>query len=120
MDYIEQFLRDAPYAEHMGVDPDARDVWIETLTDPLTDFTVTVAYTSPDGGRSAESWCIAPDLKDHDMDPHAIHVHKTGEICTDVPGTIRTLPEKRARTTLWLSGFANVIANGRFALNNED
>lgn len=113
---IAKFERDAPNAEYMGRGEDG-DVWVEDVTDPVTGIAMTLAYTTNDGGRTAKAWCIDPDMKGHNESVHACHCYTSGEICTDLHGVHRSLPEKRARAVLWVTGFANYLREGRFRLD---
>jgi hypothetical protein len=113
---IDEFQRSAPEAQYVGGGPDG-DIWVESITDPVTGITVTIAFTSNDGGRTARAWCIDPDMRGHRENVHACHCYDTGEVCTDLHGVRRNLAEKRARAVLWVSGFANYLREGRFALD---
>lgn len=51
--YVAQFKRDAPYAQYMGRG-EGGDIWVEPVTDPISGITVTLAYTTDDGGRDRQ------------------------------------------------------------------
>jgi hypothetical protein len=114
---IEQFLSDAPLASYAGV-VDGQHTWFENVTDPVTGVGVVLAYTTPNDGATAEAYCIDPDMRNHTLDVGTIHCYGDGRLCTDNHGVIRNLPEKRARAVLWVSGFANYLREGRFAVDS--
>jgi len=115
-DPIAQFKRDAPQAVYMGAGPDG-ELWVETVVDPVTGLSVKLAYTTEDQGKTAAAWCLEPDMKGHTENVHNCHCYSSGEVCTDQHGVIRNLPEKRARALLWVTGFANYLKTGNFAID---
>ena len=115
--HIAQFLSDAPLASYAGV-IDGQETWFEHVTDPVTGVGVVLAYTTSNNGATAEAYCVDPDMRNHTLGIHTIHCFEDGRLCTDDHSVIRNLPEKRARAVLWVSGFANYLKEGRFAVDS--
>ena len=116
--HIREFEHAAPNARYVGEDPRLGPMWMETVADAVTGVPITLAYTTNNGGRTAEAWCIDPDMNGHSEDLHACHCYGDGRVCTDLVGVRRTLAEKRARAILWVSGFVNYLREGRFRLDD--
>ena len=57
-------------------------------------------------------------MRNHTLGTHTVHCYEDGRLCTDDHSVIRNLPEKRARAVLWVSGFANYLKEGRFAVDS--
>jgi len=115
-DYICEFEEAAPFASYHGV-IDGEQVWTEWIADPVTGAQVQLAYTTRDKGRSAEAWCIEPNMQDHEEDMHDCHCYEDGRLCTDLHGVRRTLLQKRARAVLWVTGFCQYLLCGRFQVD---
>ncbi|HPG58623.1 MAG TPA: hypothetical protein PKW98_12470 [Candidatus Wallbacteria bacterium] len=113
---IAQFKEFAPNAIYVGKCSEG-DLWVEEVIDEVSDFTITIAYTSADGGKNARAWCVNPDMRNHKEDPHSCHCYSNGEICTDQHGVRRNLAEKRARAVLWVTGYINYLKEGVFAID---
>jgi len=110
---IREFVDSAPEAVFAGKIRNEL-VWTEWVTDPVTGARVHLAYATSNGGRTAEAYCIDPDMQDHGESTHSCHCHPDGSLCTDLPGIRRTLSQKRARALLWVSGFCQYLKTGRF------
>ncbi len=113
---IAKFVKLAPNAIYVGKCVEG-DLWVEEVIDEVSNFTITIAYTSADGGKNAKAWCVNPDMRNHNEDSHSCHCYKNGEICTDQHGVRRNLVEKRARAVLWITGYINYLKEGVFAID---
>ena len=115
-DPISSFAQHAPNATYGGK-IGGEHVWTEWIQDPVTGARIQLAYTSSDGGHTAESWCIEPNMQNHSEDQHKCHCYHDGRICTDLHGVKRNLIEKRARSIIWVTGFCQYLLTGNFLVD---